>query len=96
MFANTSINRGSVKSNIGHAEGASGLASVIKAILALEHGVIPPNANFELLNPKIAADELKIKVRHVFNRPDESNLIILLGSRAFNSLAERRVAKSFH
>lgn len=65
-----------MKSNIGHAEGASGLASVIKAILALEHGVIPPNANFELLNPKIAADELKIKVCHVFSLPDESNLII--------------------
>jgi acyl transferase domain-containing protein len=54
--------RGSVKSNIGHAEGASGLASVIKAILILENGVIPPNANFETLNPKIAADQLKIKV----------------------------------
>ncbi|KAI3317739.1 ketoacyl-synt-domain-containing protein [Xylariaceae sp. AK1471] len=53
---------GSVKSNIGHTEGASGLASVIKAILTLERGVIPPNANFELLNPNIAADKLNIKV----------------------------------
>ncbi|KAK7908914.1 hypothetical protein PG985_014792, partial [Apiospora marii] len=53
---------GSVKSNIGHAEGASGLASVIKAILTLENGLIPPNANFEILNPNIAADQLKIKV----------------------------------
>ncbi|KAH9900372.1 ketoacyl-synt-domain-containing protein [Xylariomycetidae sp. FL2044] len=53
---------GSVKSNIGHAEGASGLASVIKTILTLERGMIPPNANFETLNPKIAADKLKIKV----------------------------------
>ncbi|TGJ78460.1 hypothetical protein E0Z10_g10307, partial [Xylaria hypoxylon] len=53
---------GSVKSNIGHTEGASGLASVIKAILTLERGVIPPNANFELLIPNIAADKLNIKV----------------------------------
>ncbi|KAJ3572508.1 hypothetical protein NPX13_g5029 [Xylaria arbuscula] len=59
---NNPIYIGSVKSNIGHTGGVSGLASVIKAILTLEHGVIPPNANFELLNPNIAADELNIKV----------------------------------
>ncbi|KAI1480108.1 hypothetical protein F4774DRAFT_425201 [Daldinia eschscholtzii] len=53
---------GSVKSNIGHTEGASGLASVIKTVLVLEHGIIPPNANFEFLNPQIEAAKLNIKV----------------------------------
>ncbi|KAJ4422555.1 putative PKS/NRPS-like protein biosynthetic cluster [Gnomoniopsis sp. IMI 355080] len=38
---------GSVKANLGHLEGSSGLAGVIKAILILEKGVIPPNALFE-------------------------------------------------
>ncbi|VEN46341.1 unnamed protein product, partial [Callosobruchus maculatus] len=46
---------GSVKSNIGHAEGASGMGALAKVILALETGVIPPNINFTEPNPKIPA-----------------------------------------
>ncbi|RYP06667.1 hypothetical protein DL765_009401 [Monosporascus sp. GIB2] len=52
---------GAVKSNIGHLEGASGLAGIIKAILVLEKGIIPPNANFEKINPRIDAEYLRIK-----------------------------------
>ncbi|KAL4867815.1 hypothetical protein BDV12DRAFT_110489 [Aspergillus spectabilis] len=44
---------GSVKPNIGHSEGASGLSSVIKMVLALENQTIPPNINFTTPNPKI-------------------------------------------
>lgn len=51
-----------MKSNIGHLEGASGVAGVIKTILSLEAGVIPPNSNFERLNPKIDAEFLNIRV----------------------------------
>ncbi|KAI1742676.1 putative polyketide synthase [Xylaria scruposa] len=52
---------GAIKSNIGHLEGASGIAGVIKAVLALEKGVIPPNANFEQLNPKIEIEQYPMK-----------------------------------
>lgn len=41
-----------VKPNVGHSEGASGLTSLIKAILALEHKTIPPNIKFSQPNPK--------------------------------------------
>lgn len=44
---------GSIKSNIGHTEGCSGLAGVIKSVLCLEKGMLVPNAGFENLNPKL-------------------------------------------
>ncbi|KAI0025053.1 hypothetical protein F4780DRAFT_768373 [Xylariomycetidae sp. FL0641] len=53
---------GSVKGNIGHLEGSSGLAGVIKAMLVLEKGLIPPNAGFERMNPKINASLYHLQV----------------------------------
>ncbi|RAH47485.1 type I polyketide synthase, partial [Aspergillus brunneoviolaceus CBS 621.78] len=52
---------GAVKSNIGHLEGSSGLAGIIKAVLVLEAGLIPPNVNFEKVNPRINNDEWNIR-----------------------------------
>ncbi|KAL3425313.1 polyketide synthase [Phlyctema vagabunda] len=53
---------GSVKSNIGHLEGASGIVSVIKTAMMLEKGFILPNYNFEKANSKIPFDEWNFKV----------------------------------
>ena len=54
---------GAVKPNIGHLESASGVASLIKAVLALERGLIPPNINFDRPNVSIPMEEWHIKVR---------------------------------
>ncbi|KAI0832170.1 hybrid PKS-NRPS PsoA [Hypoxylon sp. FL0890] len=44
---------GSIKTVIGHTEGTAGLASLLKASLAVRHGLIPPNLHFDRLNPSI-------------------------------------------
>ena len=46
-----SIGLGSVKSQIGHAKAAAGIASVIKTMLALYNKVLPPSINFVTPNP---------------------------------------------
>ncbi len=44
---------GTVKTNLGHLDAAAGVASLIKTVLALEHGELPPSLNYQAPNPKI-------------------------------------------
>ncbi|KAK8036282.1 Reducing polyketide synthase PKS1 [Apiospora rasikravindrae] len=53
---------GSVKSNIGHLEGASGIVAVIKAAMMLERGFVLPNHDFAQPNEKIPFQEWHMKV----------------------------------
>ncbi|KAL8697588.1 MAG: hypothetical protein Q9201_007049 [Fulgogasparrea decipioides] len=59
--ANTFGQQG-VKPNVGHSEGASGTTSLVKAALALEHKIIPPNINFSEPNPKIPFGKGRLQV----------------------------------
>lgn len=47
---------GSLKTNIGHLEAASGIASVIKVVLSLQHQEIPPHLHLKQLNPYISLE----------------------------------------
>ena len=53
---------GSVKPNIGHLEAAAGVASIIKGVLAMENSFIPPNINFDPLNPDLPLDKWDMAV----------------------------------
>lgn len=52
---------GAVKSNVGHLEGAAGIAGLMKTVLVLESGIIRPNIWFEKPNPSIPLDKWNIE-----------------------------------
>src|SRR5262245_1677836 len=54
---------GSVKTNFGHTEGASGVAGLIKVALSLKHRTIPPSLHVQELNPKISWADLSLTVQ---------------------------------
>ncbi len=53
---------GAVKTNVGHLEGAAGVAGLIKAVLALWYERIPKNLNFRTLNPRIRLEGTALAV----------------------------------
>ncbi|CAM5745001.1 Phthiocerol/phenolphthiocerol synthesis polyketide synthase type I PpsE [Streptomyces afghaniensis] len=65
---------GSAKANIGHLDAASGLAGLVKTLLVLRHGVIPPMANFSEPNPLIDLDRSPFYIPRTARPWPESDL----------------------
>ena len=53
---------GSAKTNIGHLEGAAGIAGLLKTVLSIAHRELPASLNFETPNPRIPLAELGLRV----------------------------------
>jgi acyl transferase domain-containing protein len=71
---------GSIKTVLGHTEGTAGIAAILKASLAIQHGRIPPNLHLKNLSPAVA--------------PFYQNLVIPKSSQAWPEVlgAPRRVS----
>lgn len=53
---------GSGKANVGHGEPAAGITGLIKAVLTVRNGMVPPSINFETPNPNIPFKALNLQV----------------------------------
>ncbi|PTA47924.1 type I polyketide synthase, partial [Micromonospora sp. RP3T] len=68
---------GSAKTNVGHLEGASGIAGLLKVVLSIRHRLLPASLNFEAPNPAIPFDELNLRVHGALAPwPDEQRPLI--------------------
>ncbi|TQW01695.1 polyketide synthase [Cordyceps javanica] len=89
---------GSVKGHVGHTEGASGMISLVKVLMMIHEGFIPPQASFDKLNATIkAADnrdmmEIVTKLRHW----ESSNKAILINNYGASGSNAAMVVKSPH
>jgi acyl transferase domain-containing protein len=64
---------GGVKANVGHLEAAAGMPSLIKTVLALRHGEIPPQPHFVAPHPELRLDETAFAIPaepQIWNRVD--------------------------
>ncbi|MGB3442383.1 MAG: SDR family NAD(P)-dependent oxidoreductase [Actinophytocola sp.] len=74
---------GSVKANIGHLSQSAGIISVIKAVLAIEHGIIPPSINYERPNPAIEFADTPFYVTSTLTKWDPDGLPRTAGVSSF-------------
>ncbi len=90
---------GSVKTNIGHLEAVSGLASLIKVILMMRHRAIPPSINFEVPNPQIDFENLKLsiptKLREWGGKDRRNQLIAGINSFGFGGTNAHLIVESW-
>src|SRR5690606_25794448 len=77
---------GSVKANLGHMESASGMAGLVKTVLALQHKALPPALHLHTPNPAIDFDGLNLELLvqgRALQRADGKPLVAGLNSFGF-------------
>jgi len=74
---------GSVKSNIGHLDAAAGIAGLIKTILSLQNGKLPPSIHYQNPNPHIDFDNSPFTVNETLCKCDSDQLPLRAGVSSF-------------
>ncbi|MEV5880759.1 type I polyketide synthase, partial [Streptomyces sp. NPDC052101] len=74
---------GSAKTNVGHLEGAAGITGLIKVLLSLKAGELPPSLNFDVPNPRIPLDEWNLRVHTELSPWPRPTAPLLAGVSAF-------------
>ncbi|WP_242884832.1 type I polyketide synthase [Actinomadura litoris] len=74
---------GSVKTNVGHLEGAAGITGLIKTVLSVQNRLLPASLNYETPNPHIPLDELNLRVQHRAGEWPEPDRRLVAGVSSF-------------
>ncbi|KPH98738.1 6-deoxyerythronolide-B synthase, partial [Actinobacteria bacterium OK074] len=74
---------GSVKTNIGHLEGAAGIAGLLKTVLGIRHRRLPATLNHETPNPRIPLDQLRLRVQRELGPWPRPDLRLIAGVSSF-------------
>ena len=74
---------GSVKTNIGHLEPASGIAGLLKVVLCLRHRALPPSLHFDEPNPAIDFEKLNVRVVESFTKLIDGTRPHVMGVSSF-------------
>jgi acyl transferase domain-containing protein/enoyl-CoA hydratase/carnithine racemase/acyl carrier protein/SAM-dependent methyltransferase len=67
---------GSVKSNIGHCEGAAGIAGLTKVLLQMKHGQLAPSLHSERLNSNINFEETPFRVQQKLEEWERPRVVV--------------------
>ena len=86
---------GSIKTNLGHLETAAGIAGLLKAMLVLKHGQIPPSLHFSTPNPHIDFEKLKLRVPTAARAISRTERPSALRASTHSDLAERMLTLSW-
>ncbi|HVH46396.1 MAG TPA: beta-ketoacyl synthase N-terminal-like domain-containing protein, partial [Labilithrix sp.] len=74
---------GSVKSNIGHLEGAAGISGLLKVILSVQHRQLPPSLHFHTPNPHIPWARMAVRVQTKLGAWPEPDKPLIAGVSSF-------------
>ncbi|MBP8534577.1 beta-ketoacyl synthase, partial [Streptomyces sp. MK37H] len=74
---------GSVKTNVGHLEGAAGITGLLKAILSVQHRELPASLNYATPNPDIPLGRLNLRVQDATGPWPHDDRPLLAGVSAF-------------